>query len=134
MDASEQKVLEAIRILSAEVGLDVQTTISKDPFARNVQRTSFHSLQRLSTLEDFNKLDLQSDSKRLFVFINTATKSFAILLTPPAYELLDARYWAELERLFKLDLMGTHHRNALALFLQTLRVSLTQGGGKRRDK
>ncbi len=119
MDASEKKLIDLIRIIAHESLVEVEVYLSQNPFEKHVERSAKKAALKLS--------DKKSEkSLTLLIYLNLWTKKYCLLISPEIFTKLEPSYWEEIQRLFNLDLLGTHYRNALTLFLQTLRPSLSK--------
>jgi uncharacterized membrane protein len=118
-DHEPTPILRAIRFVSRKSTGEVRVQVSRDRFEKDPMNTA------LALFEEYG-MTRTNDRNAILVYLNRATRKFAILGDEGFHRAVGQKYFDQLAFNFTEDLQSTHFENAIALLIFSCGTTLAK--------
>jgi uncharacterized membrane protein len=112
-------ILRALRFVEKKSTGEVRVHVSRDRFEKDPMRSALH------LFEEFG-MTRTTDRNAVLVYLNRATRKFAIVADEGIHRVVGQRYWDVLAANFEEDLQSTHFENAITLLVFAVGTTLAK--------
>jgi uncharacterized membrane protein len=112
-------ILKALRFVEKKSTGEVRVHVSRDRFEKDPMNTALRLFEEYSMTRTTNR-------NAILVYLNRATRKFAILADEGIHRAVGQKYWDLLAANFGEDLQSTHFENAIALLVFSVGTTLAK--------